>query len=768
MSYLHRYTIVLVLIFSGSGCGKPSQSAPETSHKSQSKKTVIALQPTAPAANSKSTTPTPKVQTMNALAKSQSPYLLQHAHNPVNWVEWGDEAFERAHEQGKPILLSIGYSTCHWCHVMAHESFEDEAVAKFINEHFIAIKVDREERPDIDRIYMTYVQATTGHGGWPMTVFLTPERIPFYGGTYYPKARFMDLLATVTELWATKRNEFTGIGQQFVDYLHNQVAETKPNAVSDLQSEQLLKTVVSAINSQYDETYAGFGSAPKFPRPVIFAPLINFSRFHQKDPLSLQVMDRTLATLRAMANGGMYDHIGGGFHRYSVDQYWHVPHFEKMMYDQGQLAVVYADVGRLLGEKQLISVAEDICNYVQHRMTSPEGGFYSAEDADSLVDAQGHESKEGAYYVWEFKELVNVLGAEDAKLCAAYYQSTETGNVRPESDPQREFVGQNVFTRVSNQAAFATEHNLSLEQLDSNVSAWRKALYAVRSNRPSPHLDDKIMVAWNGLMISGFVHTYLATGKKSYLKSAEDAVAAVRRLCWDEKQKILYRLFRGERGSVRGFADDYSMLIQALLDLHEATGSASALQWARELHQVFHQHFSRKAGGWYETDGLDRSLLSRMQESYEGAEPGANAVAVRNGMRLASLLGEEVFAIQARTAITRYSKEMQQQSQALPLMITNAYLADRNTPSVVIVEGTGADALRAVFHEIAVPGSTLLNLNEETRKILQAPWLQAMKNRDGVAQAFVCEGKSCKAPTIDPDEFRQQLKAALSQLNLPD
>lgn len=705
-----------------------------------------------------------KDQTMNALAESQSPYLLQHADNPVNWMEWGEEAFELARKQGKPILLSIGYSTCHWCHVMAHESFEDEAVAMLINRHFIAIKVDREERPDVDRIYMTYVQATTGYGGWPMTVFLTPERIPFYGGTYYPKDRFVELLGTVGTLWKTKREEFTSNGQQFVDYLQKQVANTKGDSASDLQPGLLLENVVQATNRQYDETYAGFGPAPKFPRPVLFAPLITYARFYE-DPLAKNVMDRTVATLRAMADGGMYDHIGGGFHRYSVDKYWHVPHFEKMMYDQGQLAVVYADLGMLLGDEHLIAVAEDICDYVQQQMTAPSGGLYSAEDADSLTEIGGHESREGAYYVWKYKDLIELLGNEEAKLCAAYYQAMESGNVRPESDPQREFVGLNVFTRVADVEAFSKSHHLSKDLLGSKVASWRKALFSARSNRPRPHLDDKILVAWNSLMISGFVRTYVATGNKSYLDSAEAAVAALRQLCWDDQEKILYRLFRGERSSVFGFADDYAMLIQALIDLHEANGSATALRWANELQQVLNKRFAHPAGGWYETDGSDGSLLSRMQESYEGAEPSANAVSVRNCLRLASLLGEETYAEQACKAILRYTKEMQQQGQAVPSMISNSFLSTHDAPSVVIVQGEQTEALRAAFHAAAVPGSTLLTINEETREFLQAPWLKAMKNRDGDAQAFVCEGKSCKAPTTDAAELTLQLQTAMQRLS---
>ncbi len=765
---VHRCFLLIALLYFFPGCGNSFQPALDSPGKQLLADEPVPNEKNSTKENTESTPhkkETPKVPQMNALAKSKSPYLLQHASNPVNWVEWNEEAFERARKEGKPILLSIGYSTCHWCHVMAHESFEDETVAKFINEHFIAIKVDREERPDVDRIYMTYVQSTTGHGGWPMTVFLTPERIPFYGGTYFPKDRFLDLLMTVNKLWKTKREEFTGIGQQFVDFLQQQVAETKNESGDDLQPELLLKTVVHELNQQYDEAYAGFGGAPKFPRPVIFAPLITYAQLFKEDPLAKRAMERTVTTLRAMANGGMYDHIGGGFHRYSVDKYWHVPHFEKMMYDQGQLAAMYADVGSLTGDEQLISVAEDICNYVQQRMTAPSGGFYSAEDADSLTEAGGHESKEGAFYVWEYSELVKLLGGEEAKLCAAYFQSSKTGNVQPESDPQREFTGLNVFTRVADVSAFATKHNLSLESLNSKVATWRKTLYAARSKRSRPHLDDKILVAWNGLMISGFVRTYVATDNSSYLESAENGVNAVRELCWDDQEKILYRLYRGERGSVRGFADDYAMLIQSLIDLHEANGSASALRWANELQQSFNKRFSREAGGWYETDGADRSLLSRMQEAYEGAEPSANAVSVRNCLRLASLLGEDDYAKQARKTLVRYASNMQRQSQALPTMISNAYLSVQDAPSVVIAEGKDADELRAIFHQVAVPGSTLLTINEETRSYLKAPWLIAMKNRDGAAQAFVCEGKSCKAPTTEAEELRLQLQTALERLN---
>src|SRR6202162_5852631 len=451
----------------------------------------------------------------NRLAQEKSPYLLQHAHNPVDWYPWGEEAFAKARRENKPIFLSIGYSTCHWCHVMAHESFESEEVAGIMNREFVNIKVDREERPDVDRVYMTFVQATTGSGGWPMSVWLTPNLQPFVGGTYFPpddrygQPGFRKVLERIAAAWKQDHEKIVDQSSKIISALRE--SQTAPPAAADKIDIKILETAYEQFARSYDAGEGGFSNAPEFPRPVT----LNFlSRFYARDPSSAsgkRALEMNLFTLRKMAAGGMHDHLGGGFHRYSVDTYWHVPHFEKMLYDQAQLAVAYLEAFKIPREPLFEEVARDTLDYVHRDMTAREGGFFSAEDADSVIpvvvaggrDPGQSRKSEGAFYVWTKKELDAVLGSS-AEIFNYHYGVKPDGNVPPAADPHAEFTGKNILIELQTVAETAKHFKKEQAEVRELLANSRVTLLALRATRPRPHLDDKIITAWNGLMISAY------------------------------------------------------------------------------------------------------------------------------------------------------------------------------------------------------------------------------------------------------------------------
>src|SRR5437899_594416 len=494
---------------------------------------------------------TEKREHTNRLAHEKSPYLLQHAHNPVDWYSWREEAFAKARRENKPIFLSIGYSTCHWCHVMANESFENEEVAAIMNRDFVNIKVDREERPDVDRVYMTFVQATTGGGGWPMSVWLTPDLKPFVGGTYFPpedrygQPGFKKVLERVATAWKENHANIVEQGDKIVDALRESQGAAKPEGEIDAA---VLEAAYKQLDRNYDPKEGGFGNAPKFPRPVT----LNFlTRLYARDPKSgdsKQALEMALFTLRKMAAGGMHDHIGGGFHRYSVDRYWHVPHFEKMLYDQAQLTVAYLDAFQITRDTQYESVARGILDYVARDMTSKEGGFSSAEDADSPVVAgmgdPGHgKTAEGAFYVWTQKEIDDALG-DAAEIFTFHYSVQAHGNAPEGSDPHDEFRGKNILIERHTIAETAKHFEKTEDEIRKSLAQSRTKLFAIRAKRPRPNLDDKIIAAWNGLMISAYARAAQVLDDARYLEIAMRGAKFLRANLYEEKSKLLYRNYR--------------------------------------------------------------------------------------------------------------------------------------------------------------------------------------------------------------------------------
>lgn len=702
----------------------------------------------------------------NRLAQEKSPYLLQHQHNPVDWYPWGEEAFAKARAEKKPIFLSIGYSTCHWCHVMAHESFESDAVAKALNEHFVCIKVDREERPDVDRVYMTYVQATTGGGGWPMSVFLTPELKPFYGGTYFPpedrygRPGFGTLLERIREGWATDRENIEQNAKSAIEQLREMTSGgAQPGKLGISQ----LDDALSQFTSSYDEEWGGFGTAPKFPRP---AGLNLLFRIYARQGLQKRegkvALGMALGTLDKMAAGGMHDHLGGGFHRYSVDRFWHVPHFEKMLYDQAQLASSYLDAYQVTRDEKYAAVVRDVLDYVSRDMTDKAGGFYSAEDADSIIAHGKPEHAEGAFYVWTQAEIVEALGAERAAVFNKFYGVEERGNAPKGSDPHHEFVGKNTLIQRMSTSQAAKEFSKSEEEVVHLLAGCREELRALRAKRPRPHLDDKIITAWNGLMISAYARAGQILGEEKYRTAAQRSADFIQKELWKESRLI--RNYRGEASGIAAFADDYAFLIQGLLDLYEVDFNPSWLAWAEELQGTMDKQFwDAEHGGYFGVQAGTADILLRMKEDYDGAEPSPNSVAALNLQRLAQITGSADLRAKAEKTLGAFAERVSAGPTAMPQMLcaVDAALAK---PRQVVIAGPKASpetqALLAEVHRHYKPNKlVLLADGAEGQAYLgkRLDFLSTVGMIDGKPAAYVCENFACQLPTTEVEKLRELL-----------
>ncbi len=703
----------------------------------------------------------------NRLAQEKSPYLLQHSHNPVDWYPWGEEAFAKARREDKPIFLSVGYSTCHWCHVMAHESFENEEVAATMNREFVNIKVDREERPDVDRVYMTFVQATTGGGGWPMSVWLTPDLKPFVGGTYFPpedrygQPGFKKVLERIAAAWKQEHEKIAGQGARIVEALRE--AQTAQPAAAEKIDAKILSAAYEQFSRSFDARDGGFGSAPKFPRPVT----LNFlSRFYARDPKSdsgKHALEMDLFTLRKMAAGGMHDHLGGGFHRYSVDRYWHVPHFEKMLYDQAQLAVVYLDAFQITQNRQFASVARDILDYVARDMTSKEGGFFSAEDADSLFEHGKPEHGEGAFYIWTKKEIDTALG-NAAEIFDFHYGVQSHGNAPEGSDPQDEFRGKNILIERHTIAETAQHFQKPEDAVRDLLRQSREKLFAIRSKRPRPHLDDKIIAAWNGLMISAYARAAQILDEPRYLKSATLATNFVRAHLWDDSKKTLYRSYREGRSRVEGFADDYAFVIHGLLDLYEASFDIEWLKFAIELQETQDRlFFDGKNGGYFSTSGKDESVVLRMKDDNDSAEPAASSVAAHNLLRLAQIRDKKQWEERAEKTISAFRTTLSRFPSAMPQILVALDFSSRKPRQIVIAGKKDAPETKALLSEVHrhfLPTTILLVADgAEGQKYLgeDLEAIHGMSMVDEKPAAYVCENFTCKAPVIDSNQLAKLL-----------
>ena len=691
----------------------------------------------------------------NRLIAEKSPYLQQHAHNPVDWYAWNEEAFEKARSEDKPIFLSVGYSTCHWCHVMERESFENEEIAAILNRSFVPVKVDREERPDVDRIYMTYVQAATGSGGWPMSVFLTPNLKPFFGGTYFPpdnrygRPGFGVILERISEAWKHDHDRILKAGGDALTQLAQYTGGASGAAV--IPDKTILDSTFQYFRRTFDSEHGGFGEAPKFPRPVVFNFLL---RYYVRSGRP-EALDMTLETLRAMANGGMRDQLGGGFHRYSVDERWLVPHFEKMLYDQAQLAVSYLEAFQITHDPFYAEIARSTLDYVLRDMTHAEGGFYSAEDADSVIDPANPKIKgEGAFYIWSAAELQQVLGPQLFATFANHYGVEDDGNVH--QDPHGEFTGKNILyvRETSNDPYVAAQ-----------LQEAKAKLLDLRAQRIRPHLDDKILTAWNGLMISAFAKGAQVLDEPRYLAAAQRAAEFILSRMHDAASGTLLRRYREGEAAIPGFLDDYAFFIVALLDLYEADFDPSRIETALALTAKMRELFEDSdEGAFFGTAAGDSNLVLRMKDDYDGAEPSGNSMALLDLLRLAHITDRSDLRDAAERTLRALGPKMSSQPVAVPQMLValDYWAAPRR--EVVIAGARDAEPTRAFLRELRnrfLPRTiTLLIDSNQTRSKLVAlfPSAEAMREVNGQPTAYVCQNYACQLPTNELSKFIELLQ----------
>ena len=699
----------------------------------------------------------------NRLAREKSPYLLQHAHNPVDWFPWGEEAFAKAAAENKPIFLSIGYSTCHWCHVMERESFETESVADVLNRSFVSIKVDREERPDVDSVYMAFVQGTTGGGGWPMSVFLTPDRKPFFGGTYFPpdsqygRPGFRALLDHIANTWIKDRDRIVASSESILDQLRR---HAEVQAADEPLDPAALDQVFLAFRRMFDPRLGGFGGAPKFPRPVVHNFLLRYYRLTGKT----EALDMVLLTLREMAKGGMHDQIGGGFHRYSVDDRWFVSHFEKMLYDQAQLAISYLEAYQITGDEALAAVARDVFEYVLRDMTGPGGGFYSADDADSAIDSAHPEEKgEGAFYIWSYAELSSEIERPALDWFCYAYGVVEDGNVV--EDPHGEFANKNILFVCHSPEDTAERFGVALSRVKEALAVARVRLLEARSCRIRPHLDDKILTAWNGLMISAVAKGAQVLDEPLYRDAALKAAQFVLKHLYRPDSGTLLRRFRDGEGAIDGFLDDYAFFTQALLDVYETVFDPYYLDVAAQLaHTMIERFEDPDAGGFFSTAAGDASLVLRMKDDYDGAEPSGNSVAADALLRLSRLTDRQEFGRPAERALLAFGSRIASAGTGIPQMLCALLRAIHPAQQVVIAgprEDPGTAALLRVARRRFLPesGVMLVDGDEARRELARfSPALGAMGPVNGRPAAYVCENFACRLPVTEAEKLSELLQ----------
>jgi uncharacterized protein YyaL (SSP411 family) len=698
---------------------------------------------------------------INRLFLESSPYLRQHAHNPVNWYPWGEEAFETARKLGRPVLLSVGYSTCHWCHVMEEESFDDEEIARALNQSYVIIKVDREERPDIDAIYMSAVQALTGSGGWPMTVWLTPDKKPFYGGTYFPArdgdrgapTGFLTLIKRLREVYDQQGDRVASAAAELTRSIQANLA---PAAQGGLPGGDVLRQAAQFYRQRFDSVSGGLSRAPKFPSSL---PLRFLLRYHRRSG-DQELLNMATLTLEKMAAGGMYDQVGGGFHRYSTDDRWLVPHFEKMLYDNALLTVAYLEGYQATGRQDFARLVREILRYVERDMSAPEGGFYSATDADSLSD-QG-EAEEGWFFTWTPAEIEKVLGPERARIAKATFGVTEAGN----------FEGRNILYVPKPLEQVACELDLPPDRLTAELTAAKEQLYQARAQRPAPLRDEKILTAWNGLMISAYARAALVLGEPSYAERAQRAASFVlERLRRDGR---LLRSYKQGTAHLDGYLDDYAFLIAGLLDLYEATGTPRWLEQAIALDQTLQQFYEDKEhGGFFMTSADHEELLAREKPSYDGAEPSGNSVELLNLLRLQELTTEDRYRQRAERGFKAFGGILTGQPAALSEMLLAVdFFLDTPREIVIVTPNSRAEAepflaklrLRFLPNRVLVIAAQGKDLSAQARLV---PLLESKVARDGKAVAYVCEKGICELPTADSEVFARQISKVKSPEKRP-
>lgn len=687
----------------------------------------------------------------NKLINEKSPYLLQHAHNPVNWFPWSDEAFKKAKDENRPIFLSIGYSTCHWCHVMEKESFEDEEVARLMNDAFISIKVDREERPDIDGIYMSVCQMITGSGGWPLTIVMTPDKKPFFTGTYFPKHnRFnrigmMDLVPRLKDVWLTKKDEVLKSANEISASLNNQ------NIISETTEidETVLDKAYNELSRRYDETDGGFGNAPKFPSPHNLLFLMRYWK-RKNEPKALEMVEKTLTEMR---RGGIYDHVGFGFARYSTDQHWLVPHFEKMLYDQAMLVMAYTETYLATKNKFYKETAQEILEYVLRDMTHPEGGFYSAEDADS-------EGEEGKFYLWDADELRNVLDRDESDFAIKVFNLAQDGNWIDES--KGIMPGTNILHLKKSDKELADEYNISEDDFSKTLESIRKKLFTYREKRIHPYKDDKILTDWNGLMISALTKAAQAFDNSRYSDAAIKSYSFIEKYLIGKDGKLIHRFRDGESG-LPAHIDDYAFMINSLIDLYEATFEIKYLKRAIELNDILMKDFwDEQNGGFYFTSSTSEELIARQKDVYDGAIPSGNSIELLNLIRLSRFTANIYFEKKASILVKYFSGYIVSSPSAFCMyMCALDFLLSSSTEIVIVfkqkdgIVTEGINLIRSIFN----PNKVVILKSENIDKVFaeMLSFTKDMKMMNNNTTFYVCRDYACNQPVCSIEELKKLL-----------
>ena len=701
-----------------------------------------------------------KHRPVNKLINETSPYLLQHARNPVDWYPWGEEALAKAKTENKPVFLSIGYAACHWCHVMERESFENEEIAKILNTHFVAIKVDREERPDLDDIYMTAVVAISGSGGWPMTVFLTPDLKPFYGGTYFPpedkwgRVGFKNLILRLSDFWNDdqSRAKLLQDGETLRQIVEQRTSISIPVDENARLDKDLLANAVRQLEIDFDEGWGGFSSAPKFPPSAAISYLLH-DHYHTGKGRSLEM---ATFTLDKMHSGGMYDHLGGGFHRYAVDHEWLVPHFEKMLYDNAQLAVVYIQAYQATDNNKYALIAREIFGYVMTYMTGTEGGIYATEDADT-------QGKEGLFYLWRRDELDGILGRKEANILARYYNVKKMGNFSSHEDYHK---GLNILHIRKDAVEVAKEFDMTEDQFEDTLAGIRKKMLEVRNKRVRPGLDDKIITSWNALMISAYARGYQVFADERYLDAAEKAAAFVMDKMRTQDGKLL-RTHRDGKSQFNAYLEDYAFTARAFIDLYEAGFDARWLFAAEELtEEMIAQFWEEKSAGLFNTGRYHTNLLVRTKSTNDSAIPSPVGVAIESFLRLGKLLDKESYFNKADRLLKANQPYMEKAPQAyLSLLMAVDFLIHPPKEIAIVGQKDSKDTkeLLKAIHSRFIPNRVIAfldtNSTEAEKMGRKIPLLTGRKAVDGKATAYVCENFTCQLPVTSPNDLIQQLFA---------
>lgn len=683
----------------------------------------------------------------NALINEQSPYLLQHAHNPVDWWAWNNETFRIAREQDKPIFLSIGYSTCHWCHVMEHESFEDEGIAALLNEYFIAVKVDREERPDVDAVYMAVCQAMTGSGGWPLSVFLTPDKKPFFVGTYFPKENrfnrpgFRTVLEQIAQKWQSDRASIDNAGTSIVQSMR----ERQNQEGGTVLPSSIFADAAEKYENFFDSEHGGFGGRPKFPSPHNLLFLLRYYK-RTNSTRALQMVEQTL---QAMCKGGVFDHIGYGFHRYSTDSEWLLPHFEKMLYDQALLCLAYTEAWQVTGKVVYKQIAQEILTYVLRDMTAPNGGFYSAEDADS-------EGVEGKFYVWTMAELCEVLGEEDAELFARVYRCTDEGNFAEEATGHK--TGDNIPHLAMTIREFVALHHLDGDHIGERLEQMRRTLFAVREKRVHPSKDDKVLADWNGLMIAAMARAGRALGEEQYTRAAERAFAFITTSMRDAQGRLLHRWRAGD-AAIAAFLDDYAFLAWGALELYEATFKTDFLVQAKQLcDDALHLFSGAENNGFTLSANDHEQLIFPVKEGYDGAVPSGNSVMACVLARLGKLCNNNDYLNKAHTTVQNFSKQIQAYPIGFAQMLIALDFLVHPTQEIVIAGAENEAAhMLDILANAYLPFSVQVYNNGSEQLYHLVDYVQYQTPVGGKATAYICENYACKEPITEQEVLRREV-----------